>query len=312
MTSASKPQYFSLREFIRLSWRFKWFIIVLTAVFAAASVFIVLSIPNQYESQVLVAPSEEQQGGGLAALANQFGGLASLAGINLGGKGGDNTLMALAVFRSKRFLMHFIDKNELLVPLMAANDWLPDTDELVINPKLYDVTNKKWVRKVSYPLQVKPTLLEAYTAFKERLGIDRDIKAGTITVSFQFYSPNVAQQWLTLLISEYNAHMLDQERRKSAKSIDYLSTQIENTQVAELKNVFFQLVQEQTKKAMLAEARDEFAFTTIDPAIAPEVKSKPLRALICVVITFLGGIFSLLLVHARHAFITPRREANMP
>ena len=97
-------QYLSIREFITISWRYKWFVIGTSAIFAVASVFIALSISDQYKAGVLLAPSEEQQGGGLSALANQFGGLASLAGINLGGKGKDSTLIALETFKSKRFL----------------------------------------------------------------------------------------------------------------------------------------------------------------------------------------------------------------
>lgn len=303
MTTASAQQYFSLREFIILSWRYKWFIIVITGIFAAASVAIVLTIPNQYKAEMLVSPSEEQSGGGLAALANQFGSLASLAGINLGGKGGDQMLLALEIFKSRQFLMGFIEKHELLVPLMAAEKWDHNSGELIINPKLYDTNSKKWVRDVQPPLRPEPTLFEAYEAFRERLVVDRDAKSSVITITFEYFSPHIAQQWLTLLVKDLNGYMRDIELKESQRSVEYLQTQIANTEVAELKNVFFQLIQEQLKKAMLAEVREEFVFKTIDVAIVPEKKSKPSRAVICIIITMLGGLFSLFLVHLRQALM---------
>lgn len=298
----------NVRDFVRLSWRHKWFVIGLTAVFAVASVFIALSIPDQYKARVLLAPSEDQQGGGLSALASQFGGIASLAGINLGGKSRDNTLIALKILQSRQFIMKFIDTHALLVPLMAGKEWDRNSEQLVINAEKYDVESKKWIRDVSYPFQVKPTLFEAYEAFTELLSVKSDTKAGTVSIALEFYSPHLAQQWLTLLVAELNAYMLDKDRKKSQKSIDYLEEQIVGTQVAELRSVFFQLIQEQTKKAMLAEAREEFMFKTVDAAIVPERKSKPSRALICVVITLLGGFLSLLLVHMRQAFINKPDE----
>lgn len=301
---APQNQYFSIKAFLLLSWRYKWLILITTIAFGAASVGLALSIPNQYKAEILVSPSEEEQGGGLSALANQFGGLASLAGINIRGKGADNTLLAIETIKSRSFIMDFIEKQSLLVPLMAAKDWVPATDTLVINEKIYDVDNKKWVRKVNYPYTPKPSDQEAYLAFRDRLTIERDMKSGTIQLSFEFYSPKLAQQWLTLFISEFNDHMLNLERARSSKSIGYLQAQIENTQVAELKSVFYQLIQEQTKKIMLAEARAEYMFRTIDPAIVPQLKSRPSRALICIFVTFLGFLLSLMAVHVRLAFIS--------
>jgi LPS O-antigen subunit length determinant protein (WzzB/FepE family) len=308
ITDTQQNQEFSFIEFIVLSWRLKWWIGAFTSVFAIVAILIVLFIPNQYKSAVLLAPSDEQKGGGLAALANQFGSLASLAGINLAGKGGDKTMLALEVFRSKQFIMGFIERHDILIPLMAGKEWDHKTGELELDDSDYDVENKKWVRKVAYPKQVKPSLQEAYKAFRDRLSFDRDNKSGTVIVAFEFYSPVLAQQWLTLLVKDLNAYMRDKEHRESARSIEYLNKQIANTQVAELRKVFFQLVQEQTKNAMLAEAREEFVFKTIDVAVVPEIKSKPFRAIIVIIITLFGGVLSLFSVHVFQAIRQKRKQ----
>lgn len=301
----------SISDFIGLCWQKKWQIIVLTGLFAVGSVFLALSIPNEYKANILVAPSEEQQGGGLAALASQFGNLANLAGINIPGKGSDKALLTLEVFRSKQFLMSFIERHEIKVPLMAAKEWDARTDTLTIDPKKYDEKAKKWVRNVSFPKQVEPSLFESYEEFRKRLSFDRESETGTVLISFEFYSAKLAQQWVSLLVKDLNEYMRQKEQQESQRSIEYLRAQIEKSKVAELRNLFYQLIQEQTQKAMLAEVRDEFVYKVIDDAIVPEIKSKPKRAILVVVLTFVGGVLSILLVHLQHAirvYILPKNK----
>jgi uncharacterized protein involved in exopolysaccharide biosynthesis len=98
-----------LRELFAVIWQGKWLIIAITAVFAIGSVIFAINQPNIYKSEALLAPADtEQSGGGLGALAGQFGGLASMAGINLGGGGGvDKTQMAIEVMKSRQFTSDF-------------------------------------------------------------------------------------------------------------------------------------------------------------------------------------------------------------
>ena len=66
-----------------------------------------------------------------------------------------------------------------------------------------------------------------------------------------------------------------------------------------MREVFYQLVEEQTKSKMLAEASPEYAFVTVSRAMVPEERSQPQRALICVLGTLLGGMLSVLWVLVR-------------
>lgn len=305
-----QDDYLAMSDFILICWAKKWWIILITAMFAVGSVFLALSIPNEYKAEILLAPSEEQQGGGLAALASQFGGLASLAGINIPGKSGDKTLLTIEVFRSRQFLMDFIERHDIKVPLMAAKEWDMKTGELVYDENIYDTNAKKWVREVNFPKKPEPTTFEAFEELSERINMDREERSGTLLVTLEFYSPVLAQKWLTLMVSDLNNYMREIEQRESKRSIEYLQKQIDKSDVAEVKNLFYQLIQEQTQKAMLAEARDEFVYKTIDAAIVPEKKSKPSRALLVVLVTFLGGVVAVILVNMLHFFQVGRRQKS--
>ena len=80
----SSDDEIDLGELWNVIWAGKWIIVGVTFIFALASVFLALNLPNIYRSEVLLSPAEDNSGGGLAGLAGQFGGLASLAGVNLG------------------------------------------------------------------------------------------------------------------------------------------------------------------------------------------------------------------------------------
>ncbi|XAG14887.1 Wzz/FepE/Etk N-terminal domain-containing protein [Vibrio metschnikovii] len=109
-----------LRELFIALWKGKWIIIATTFVFAVGSVLFALSQPNIYKADTLLAPAESSGGGGLAKMAGQLGGLAALAGVNLGSGESSQTELAAQVIKSRRFIEHFIEKYDILVPLMAA------------------------------------------------------------------------------------------------------------------------------------------------------------------------------------------------
>ncbi|MDV7105991.1 Wzz/FepE/Etk N-terminal domain-containing protein [Vibrio sp. TH_r3] len=292
-----------LRELFIALWKGKLIIILVTFVFAVAGVLFALSQPNTYKADVVLASSSDGGQSGMAAMASQFGGLASLAGINLGGGSNDNKAMALAVLNSRQFLNTFITEHDLLVPLMASTEWNASSGELIINPKLYDQAINRWVREVPEGKSVVPTDWEAYKKFKSDVLASADAKeTGLVTLSVTHFSPIVAQQWATWLVEDLNAWMKEKSLAETKRNIGYLKQQIEKTDVSDMQSVFYQLVEEQTKNLMLAEVEDEYSFKTIDPAVIPEEKAGPKRALICVLATLLGGMLGVAIVLVRFAF----------
>jgi uncharacterized protein involved in exopolysaccharide biosynthesis len=281
-------------------WSGKYIIIVISFIFAVSSIAFALSKPDIYKASVLLAPASSDSAGGMAALAGQFGGLASLAGISLGGGGSNKTALIIEIIKSRSFLEAFISKHELLVPLMASESWDRATDSLVINKELYDNKNKKWLSKVSTPESPEPSQWQAYQRFFSLLTISQDKITSLVTIDIEFYSPEIAKQWLVWLVSDVNNFMREQDEQEAQASIDYLTKQLGNTEVSAMETVFYQLIEEQTKSLMLTKVSPEYVLKTIDPAQVPETKAKPKRALIVVLGTMLGGILSILIVLIRH------------
>lgn len=285
----------------RILWGKKSTIIIISFLFAIASIFFALSKPNIYRASTILAPASSENGsGGLAALAGQFGGLASMAGINLAGSSTNNTALALQIIRSRSFLENFITKHELLVPLIAAKEWDMSSGKLLLDTEMYDEHNQQWIRQVKAPKKTIPSNWEGYSEFLELLTVSQDEKTSMVSIAIEFYSPVLAKQWLSWLVSDINEFMKIQDQREAEASIIYLNEQLSKIQLSSMKTVFHQLIEEQTKNMMLAHVRDEYVLKTIDPAQVPEIKDKPKRALIVIIGTLLGSFLSVLLVLIRY------------
>lgn len=279
-----------LAEIFSILWGAKILIISITSLFAVLTVIYVLNMPNIYKSEVLLAPAEEQQQGGLGALAGQFGGLASLAGVNLGANGSTNKAqLALEVLKSRKFAADFIQKHKILPDLMAVNQWQRSNNKIQYDDELYDEANDKWVREVSAPYQAEPSMQEAFKVFSELMEAIVDEESGMFIISIEHQSPFIAQQWVSWLIEDINLEMKTRDVDEANRSTEFLMHQLKQTQIADIRTVLYTLVEEQAKTIMFANVRDEYVFKTIDPAIVPEKKSAPQRALICILGAFLGG-----------------------
>jgi len=289
-----------LSELWHAIWSGKLLIIAISIIFAVSSIVFALSKPDVYKASILLSPASSDSAGGLGALAGQFGGLASLAGISLGGGGADKTALALEIIKSRAFLETFIDKHNLLLPLMASEKWDRENDSLIFDDEIYDSVNKKWVREVSFPQTVIPSHWETYQELLKLISASQDKITSLITIDIEFYSPKISKEWLKWLVADVNDFMREQDENEAQASIDYLTKQLEKTEVSAMETVFYQLIEEQTKNMMLTKVSAEYVLKTIDPAQVPDKKAGPKRALIVVLGTMLGGILSVLIVLVRY------------
>jgi uncharacterized protein involved in exopolysaccharide biosynthesis len=294
--SFSSDDEIDLAELWRAVWSGKWLIAAITSVFAVASVFYALSLPNEYKSTVLLAPATNSSTSGLSKMAGQFGGLASLAGINFGGSGSeDKSVVAMEIIQTWGFLEAFIKSNNIEVEVFAAKGWNSSQNKLLIDPEIYDVKSNKWLRNITTN-SAEPTSWQLYLMIKDRISISQDKETGLINMSVEHFSPFIAKKWLDKIVAGINLHMQQRDRDEALKSIKYLKAKIKETKIADMQSVFYQLIEEQTKTLMLTEVSDEYVFKTLDPAKVPEIKFKPRRAVVAILGLVMGGIISVMIV----------------
>ena len=276
-----------LLELWRALMRGKWIVVAFAALFSIASVFYALSLPNMYKSTAVLAPAGSS-GGDLGKLASQFGGLASLAGINLGGGGSNITAEALEILQSWAFIEEFIQEQNIAPQVFAVNGWNPETNTLIYNTEVYNPQTQIWTREPPEGKQAEPSSWELYERFKEYLGLEEDNESGFTSLDIEYYSPEVAKVWADLLINKINSKLQARDAEEAEKNVGFLKKQIESTPLASMQSVFYDLIEEQTKTLMLAQGSTNYVFKTVSEARVSEQRSKPMRALICIIAAILG------------------------
>ena len=289
-----------LRELFGVLWTGKVKIIAITAMFAVASVIYALSVPNQYKATALLAPAQSD-GGGLSGALGQLGGLASLAGVSLGGGESGEAQIAQEIMKSWSYIEGFIADNNIAVEVYAAEGWNKSSNTLAIDDDIYDTTQQSWLVEDDDTGELRPpTSWALFEEFREKLSVSEDKKSGLVSVSIEYYSPLIAKQWVDMYVESINRFMQQRQVNKVTRNIAYLQEQIGKTSIAEMQDVFYSIIEEQTKNKMLAEASPDYAFVAVGPSMVPEEKSQPKRALICILGTLLGGMLSVLLVLIMH------------
>jgi uncharacterized protein involved in exopolysaccharide biosynthesis len=272
-------------------WSQRWLVIGVTAFVAIVSIIVALLLTPIYRADATLAPVKAADTSGLAG---QLGGLASLAGIRLGPATEDTN--ALAVLKSRAFAEAFI-KDRNLMPVLYADAW--------------DAEHQRW--KDRDP-DDEPTMYDALETFREDiLSVQQDVVTGLVTVSIEWTDPQQAADWVNDLVKRINLQMRTRDLNEAEKNLVYLRQQYEQSDVVELRTAISHLIETELQTAMLARAREEYAFTVIDPAIVPGKRSRPHRSLIVVVSTAAGGMLAVmiaLLVHTLRRQRALRVEAQ--
>ncbi len=267
----------------------------------------------EYKATVIIQPVEEDVSGA-ASLASKFGGLASLAGINI--RGGGNKEEYLGILRSRRLAEQFIRKYHVMPDLFQD---------------LWDAEKKQWLIEAPLTLKISDTIhsilagLSGDRGFKRRQGAQptmgegikkfeeevRDIleypREGLYGLAIRHEDPRLAAQWANGYIALANEEIRMRAIREAQTAIEFLEKEADKTKDIQLKGVIFDLIQGQLQRIATARARQEYAFRIIDPAHVPEEPAGLTRPVIIVVSILLGILFAAAIIFLRTVYYTTNR-----
>lgn len=280
-----------LKEIFLALWSKKILITVITTLSAIFSVLYSFSLPNIYTSDSLLAPTSAKES--LSSKLEGYSSLAGIAGINLPTESGSKSEEALARIKSYDFFVNQFLPNIALENLVAAKSWIQSSNTIIYDNKIYDNTNKKWVRVAKHPMTAMPSNQEAFKTYNEIITIAEDPKTSFVSISIDHVSPYIAKKWLNIIIHNINNHMREIDKLIAENSINFLNKSAQKTNLSEIKGAISKLLESQIQALMLVEASKDYVFKPIRSPIAPENKSKPSRGLIAILGTFLGFIISI-------------------
>jgi uncharacterized protein involved in exopolysaccharide biosynthesis len=212
------------------------------------------------------------------SLGQLGGGLASLAGLNVGSSDPE-TQEALGVLRSREFGERFITDEDLLPQLYAAR---------------WDSAAHAWK-----PGMRVPTINKAFNYFNKSVRtVTQDSKTGLITLQIEWRDRNAAADWANKLLTRLNGAMRSRAIVNADASIAFLERELQTTSVVETREAINRLIETQEKQRMLANVTEQYAFRVVDPAIAPDADdpSKPPKFLMEVAGPIVGLFLSVAVV----------------
>ena len=288
---------YSLNEIFSAILKRKFFILIVSISAALGSVLYALSLSDIYTSSATLSPVDNS--GSMNSMLGSYSGLAGLAGINVGGSSSKSEEAIERIKSLDFFSNHFIP-NIKLEDLSAVEDWDSENNSVIYNEKVFNETEKKWVRKVSFPLKTVPSNQEAYEEYQKILSIYESKKTGFIVISVSHPSPYIAKEWTDIIIYNINESMREIDKEESLNSIDFVTELMETTKLSEIRDALARLVENQMQTLMMVSSSEGYVFNVINAPVVQEKKSAPSRALICILGTLFGlviGIFISLFLH---------------
>ena len=290
-------------ELLKALWGGKWLIILLSSLSGLLGYFYVINLPDMYRASVLVTPVGEGGQGGIGSIASQYGGLASLAGVSLPSSEGSSVQEAIALVKTRKFALQFIDEQELF-PVLFSEYWDDELGQWKSSGK------RSWLKSIlvgqlpSDKSRVfQPSSWSAYAIYQDAVSISQNKENGLVSLSVEWIKPELAAEWANLLVDKINFHAREEKRLEAEKNMLFLNQQVNQTSVVEFQKVLFNLIENQAKTIMLASAQDEFIFKVLDPAVPPESPIRPKRSAIFSLSVLLGAILGFFITLTKYFLI---------
>ena len=307
-------------------WNARMFILKVSAAFVLLGIAVALLTPTKYKAQTVFIP---QVSDASAGVGSKLGGLASLAGINLGAASdGMNIPPTLYpnITSSVPFKLAFLAATiQVEGKKKSIEDYLLDQPKSFLS-NFFGEKEKRENAPQNEVLQLSADQESLFEQLKEILAVGVNEKEGYVSLSILWKDPVIAAQLAevgkSLLQEQVIAYKLEKlndnllftqeqyaQKRKEFEQVQdrlalfkdrnqNISSSRFQSQLQRLQSEYdiaLSVIQELAKQletTKLQVNRDTPIFTVIEPVIVPHEREQPKRKLIVLIWAFLGGVLS--------------------
>ena len=278
---------FGVQEFTRTLLSAKYWILACVLFFGGLALAYGLLATPIFRSEVVMIPAPIQEGDPSSA-GRLLGSLGGGLGVPMQALNFERSLArteALALLTSYSLLAQFVERERLMPELFESswdasrNDWMPD--------------------------DAVPTMGDAYELLTEDvIAVIEETDSDLITLRVEWRDRAKVAEWANGLVERVNQIMRQRAIDNADKSLAYLNLELESTNVVELQQAIFRLIESKVQDKILANVTEEYAFRVIDPAFVadPDKHERPKRLLLVaigVLFGFVVGPILKLVVRAR-------------
>lgn len=209
-----------------------------------------------YATSILLRPAKKYSQGQSSpgnSLLNRLGGVASLMGVSLTTETSD-VEANIMIMRSRSFARKFVYtyKLEKIFPIPPGHskDNLPEF-------------NYYYGQVVGF------------------LKFEND-KSGMTIMEYGNKDPNLSRQVLVQYVKYFNAYVRNEDGLQDRREIEYLTKELNQTSIEDLRSILFVLIAEKKKSIMLAQTNPDYAFRILDEDVVPGSKERKISVVLAV------------------------------
>lgn len=318
----NKDDEIGLIDLIAILWHRKIMIIAITIIaIIGVLIFAVVSIklpaetsplPNEYTSTALMLINDStSSGGGMASMlsGSGLGGLAGLAGVSTGSTFSD---LAIYLVRTNSMLDSVIDEFDLITryKIGKATSLRADSRNVLKKKLAASSDEKSGVFSISFT-DTDPVFAQSVVnfcvnylqAWFDELGIDKN------KLEKENLEKNIQNTYDEILKREIETRQLEQSVQRGGVNIPSISLDLSRIQLelGAQRQVYTQLkVQYELLKVTMASEKP--VFQILEMAEVPDQKSGPSRGMLCIIVTFAAGFFSIFLAFVLNAISNIRKD----
>lgn len=266
--------------------RKRWLLFLLIVVVGVCA-FLVggLFTRTTYRTTATLAITEPDSSGGVLDLSGSLSGLASLAGVSIGGA---NDRAAIIAVLGSRALASTVIAAENLLPVLFPNDW--------------DEEDQRW-----RPGKEAPAAEAAFRRWNsDMFQLAEDNLTGLVTVSIRAPTPELAQKWADSYLMHADNELRTRAIEEAEQNVDFLSSRLIETQQVEIRASIGRLLERELYQLMLAQGKALYAFQIVDKPFKPDRPYKPNYPLLAA----LGFVFGILVCIAVGTWLIASSHAN--
>lgn len=261
-----------LKELFNTILKYKYKIATFSLMVVLLTLFYVLSIPNSYKSEIVLAPQTENKSasGGLASLA-------SLAGVSLGaGNSKDPFTMMETTLKDYEFNKQLIEKYNLI-------EKLANPENLVFAMGIDSFYSKN--DKNNTEINKQELVFNAIKSLGSILSLSSDKKSGLIVLSAEHIDRYFAKELVDIYLEELISKIKLQDMKEIDKQINYYKKELSTTYDVSLKEQLSKSLSALMQKRVFSLANDYYFVSKLTDSRVAYIKekTKPKRSLILVV-----------------------------
>jgi len=160
---------------------------------------------------------------------------------------------AFALLRSREISRRFIVANNLL-PILFADQW--------------DFEARTWRDPA---IDRQPTLNDALDLFQSEVRfISQNPNTRFIRMNIEWSDPELAANWANELVGMTDGAIRERDINEARQSIQFLQERVMDEPLESVRQLMYKLIESHAKTIMVAKIKDNYVFTVIDPAVAPQ------------------------------------------